>query len=159
MSGFKRCSQMCVLALLLLAWLVLCGMQEGKDVQTLIIGYWAVLTIKNLIDWIGGKWMDRRELTPEAIKKLLNDMLACKGNAMAVDRSVVASTLDYILRLERRQLELLDKCEDKCALCRHAEEYSCNDDFDCDACPQTECKCRECLGTKDCTSFQWRENL
>lgn len=55
MSGFKRCSQMCVLALLLLAWLVLCGMQEGKDVQTLIIGYWAVLTIKNLIDWIGGK--------------------------------------------------------------------------------------------------------
>lgn len=101
--------------------------------------------------------MDRRELTPEEIKKLLNDMLACKGNAMAVDRSVVASTLDYILRLERRQLELLDKCVDNCALCRHAEEYPCNDD--CDSCPQTECKCRECLGAKGYTSFKWRENL
>lgn len=56
MSVLKRCSQMCVLVLLLIAWLVLSGLQEGQDVQILIVGYWAVLTIKNLIDWIGGKY-------------------------------------------------------------------------------------------------------
>lgn len=103
--------------------------------------------------------MDSRESTPEEIKKTLKDMLDCRGNAMAVSRSMVASTLNYIWLLERREKAAINKLEYKCALCRHNEEYTCNDDFDCDTCPHAECKCRKCLSTNDAAVFQWRDDL
>lgn len=54
MSGFKRGSNICSFALLLIAVMVAFGLREGRDMQGWIVVYWAVLALKNLIDWHGG---------------------------------------------------------------------------------------------------------
>lgn len=103
--------------------------------------------------------MAKSDYTPEEIKKTLMAMLDCKGRAMGVTRGTVQGALDYILLLERRQGDLLGKCVDPCALCRHNEEEQCNDDFCCTTCGSTACKCKTCGDTGVNSGFEWRDDL
>lgn len=102
--------------------------------------------------------MSTRDYTPEEIKKTLYDMLACRGNAMAVNRT--ASTIDYILLLERRQGDLIAKCADPCPMCRHYREYTCRTDTDCEKCQHVDCcKCSTCIEDQENPGFAWRDDL
>lgn len=49
----KRLSALLVLALAAIALTVCAGLAAGRVMWPWIVGYWAVLTIKNIVDWIG----------------------------------------------------------------------------------------------------------
>lgn len=71
---------------------------------------------------------------------------------------LIAVMVAFGLR-EGRQGDLLGKCVDPCALCRHNEEEQCNDDFCCTTCGSTECKCKTCGDTGVNSGFEWRDDL
>lgn len=52
----KRISSYLVLALAVIAAVVATGLMLGLPMWAWIVGYWLVLTAKNLIDYIGGKF-------------------------------------------------------------------------------------------------------
>ena len=47
-------SQFCILGLMLIASLVAVGLMKRRNMWKWIIAYWALLTIKNIIDFVGG---------------------------------------------------------------------------------------------------------
>lgn len=49
----KRLSALLVLALAAIALTVCAGLAAGRNMWLWIVGYWAVLTAKNVVDWIG----------------------------------------------------------------------------------------------------------
>lgn len=49
----KRLSAMLVLALAAIALTVCAGLAAGRNMWPWIVSYWAVLTAKNIVDWIG----------------------------------------------------------------------------------------------------------
>lgn len=51
----KRLSALLVLVLVLaaIALTVCAGLAAGRNMWLWIVGYWAVLTAKNVVDWIG----------------------------------------------------------------------------------------------------------
>lgn len=49
----KRLSALLVLALAAIALTVCAGLAAGVSMWPWIVAYWAVLTIKNIVDWIG----------------------------------------------------------------------------------------------------------
>ena len=49
----KRLSALLVLALAAIALTVCAGLAAGVSMWTWIVCYWAVLTAKNIVDWIG----------------------------------------------------------------------------------------------------------
>lgn len=49
----KRLSALLVLALAAIALTVCAGLAAGVSMWPWIVGYWAVLTAKNIVDWIG----------------------------------------------------------------------------------------------------------
>lgn len=51
----KRLSALLVLALAAIALTVCEGLAAGVSMWPWIVGYWAVLTIKNIVDWIGAR--------------------------------------------------------------------------------------------------------
>lgn len=51
----KRLSALLVLALAAIALTVCAGLAAGVSMWPWIVGYWAVLTIKNIVDWIGAR--------------------------------------------------------------------------------------------------------
>ena len=51
----KRLSALLVLALAAIAMTVCAGLAAGRSMWQWIVGYWAVLTAKNIVDWIGRK--------------------------------------------------------------------------------------------------------
>lgn len=51
----KRLSALLVLALAAIALTVCAGLAAGRNMWPWIISYWAVLTAKNIVDWIGRK--------------------------------------------------------------------------------------------------------
>ena len=50
----KRLSALLVLALATIALTVCAGLAAGVSMWTWIVGYWAVLTAKNITDFVGG---------------------------------------------------------------------------------------------------------
>ena len=50
----KRLSALLVLALAAVALIVCAGLAAGVSMWPWIVGYWAVLTIKNITDFVGG---------------------------------------------------------------------------------------------------------
>ena len=51
----KRLSALLVLALAAIALTVCAGLAAGRNMWPWIVAYWAVLTAKNIVDWIGAK--------------------------------------------------------------------------------------------------------
>lgn len=51
----KRLSALLVLALAAIALTVCAGLIAGWNMWPWVVGYWAVLTVKNIVDWIGRK--------------------------------------------------------------------------------------------------------
>lgn len=51
----KRLSAMLVLALAAIAMTVCAGLAAGRNMWSWIVAYWAVLTAKNIVDWIGAR--------------------------------------------------------------------------------------------------------
>lgn len=51
----KRLSALLVLALAAIALTVCAGLAVGVSMWPWIVGYWAVLTVKNIVDWIGAR--------------------------------------------------------------------------------------------------------
>lgn len=51
----KRLSALLVLALSAIALTVCAGLAAGVSMWPWIVGYWAVLTAKNIVDWIGAR--------------------------------------------------------------------------------------------------------
>ncbi len=49
----KRLSALMVLVLAAIALIVCAGLAAGRVMWPWIVGYWDVLTIKNIVDWIG----------------------------------------------------------------------------------------------------------
>lgn len=49
----KRLSALLVLALAAIALIVCAGLTAGVSMWPWIVVYWAVLTAKNIVDWIG----------------------------------------------------------------------------------------------------------
>lgn len=49
----KRLSALLVLALAAIALTVCAGLAAGRNMWQWIVAYWAVLTAKNVVDWIG----------------------------------------------------------------------------------------------------------
>ena len=49
----KRLSALLVLALAAIALTVCAGLAAGRNMWPWIVSYWAVLTAKNIVDWIG----------------------------------------------------------------------------------------------------------
>lgn len=49
----KWISTLLVLALAAIALTVCAGLADGRNMWPWLVGYWAVLTIKNIVDWIG----------------------------------------------------------------------------------------------------------
>ena len=47
-------SQLCVFGLMLIASVVAIGLMKRRNMWKWIIAYWVLLTIKNVIDFIGG---------------------------------------------------------------------------------------------------------
>lgn len=52
---FETCSRICVLFLLFDACLVCIGLYEHWEMWPFIVFYWAVLTLKNLSDYLAGR--------------------------------------------------------------------------------------------------------
>lgn len=55
MNPYKITSAALVLALAAIALTVCAGLAAGVSMWPWIVGYWAVLTIKNIVDWIGAR--------------------------------------------------------------------------------------------------------
>lgn len=53
MNPHRITSAALVLALAAIALTVCAGLDAGRNMWPWIVGYWAVLTIKNIVDWIG----------------------------------------------------------------------------------------------------------
>lgn len=51
----KHISALLVLALAAIALIVCAGLAAGRVMWAWIVGYWVVLTAKNIVDWIGRK--------------------------------------------------------------------------------------------------------
>lgn len=51
----KRLSALLVLALAAIALTVCAGLAARRNMWPWIVAYWAVLTAKNIVDWIGAK--------------------------------------------------------------------------------------------------------
>ena len=51
----KHISALLVLALAAIALIVFAGLAAGLVMWPWIVGYWAVLTVKNIVDWIGAR--------------------------------------------------------------------------------------------------------
>ena len=51
----KRLSAMLVLALAAIAMTVCAGLAAGRNMWPWIVAYWVVLTVKNIVDWIGAR--------------------------------------------------------------------------------------------------------
>ena len=49
----KRLSALLVLALAAIALTVCAGLAAGRNMWPWIVSYWAVLTAKNIVDWLG----------------------------------------------------------------------------------------------------------
>lgn len=49
----KRLSALLVLVLAAIALIVCAGLAAGRNMWPWIVAYWAVLTTKNVVDWIG----------------------------------------------------------------------------------------------------------
>lgn len=49
----KRLSALLVLALAAIALTVCAGLAAGRNMWPWIVSYWAVLTAKNVVDWLG----------------------------------------------------------------------------------------------------------
>ena len=47
-------SQFCILGLIVIATVVAFGLMKRRNMWKWIIAYWVLLTIKNVIDFIGG---------------------------------------------------------------------------------------------------------
>lgn len=47
----KIATQVCILILLLIAVIVFGGVVQGRNMWMWIAGYWAVLSVKNYLDW------------------------------------------------------------------------------------------------------------
>ena len=54
----KRLSALLALALAAIALTVCAGLAAGRVMWSWIVGYWAVLTVKNITDYVGGKRND-----------------------------------------------------------------------------------------------------
>lgn len=52
---FRICSRICELFLLCDAWLICIGLYAYRDMWPLIVLYWAMLTLKNLSDYLAGR--------------------------------------------------------------------------------------------------------
>ena len=52
MSGCKKVSFWCVIALMSIAWTVFIGLLNQDNMWPYIVAYWLVLTIKNLADYL-----------------------------------------------------------------------------------------------------------
>lgn len=53
MNQYRITSAALVLVLAAIALTVCAGLAAGRVMWPWIVGYWAVLTIKNIVDWIG----------------------------------------------------------------------------------------------------------
>lgn len=51
----KRLSALLVLVLAAIALIVCAGLAAGRVMWAWIVGYWAVLTAKNIMDFVGGR--------------------------------------------------------------------------------------------------------
>ena len=51
----KKQSQALVCLLMLDAGWIAYGLSQRRDMWPWIVGYWIILTVKNLVDWIGGR--------------------------------------------------------------------------------------------------------
>lgn len=51
----KRLSALMVLVLAVIALIVCAGLAAGRVMWAWIVGYWAVLTAKNIVDFVGGR--------------------------------------------------------------------------------------------------------
>ena len=56
----KRLSALLVLVLAAIALIVCAGLAAGRVMWAWIVGYWAVLTAKNITDFVGGWKNDRK---------------------------------------------------------------------------------------------------
>ena len=55
MNPYRITSAAIVLALAAIALTVCAGLAAGRNMWPWIVGYWAVLTAKNITDFVGGK--------------------------------------------------------------------------------------------------------
>ena len=55
----KRLSALLVLVLAAIALIVCAGLAAGRVMWAWIVGYWAVLTAKNIMDYVGGRKNER----------------------------------------------------------------------------------------------------
>lgn len=55
MNPYRITSAALVLALAAVALTVCAGLAAGRNMWPWIVSYWAVLTAKNIVDWIGAK--------------------------------------------------------------------------------------------------------
>ncbi len=53
MNPYRITSVALVLALAAIALTVCSGLAAGRNMWPWIVAYWAVLTVKNIVDWIG----------------------------------------------------------------------------------------------------------
>lgn len=60
MNPYRITSAALVLALAAIALTVCAGLAAGVSMWPWIVGYWAVLTAKNIVDWIGRKKNDHQ---------------------------------------------------------------------------------------------------
>lgn len=56
----KRLSALLVLVLAAIALIVCAGLAAGRVMWAWIVGYWAVLTAKNITDYVGARKNDRK---------------------------------------------------------------------------------------------------
>lgn len=61
MNVYRKASNLLVLALMGIALWVFVGKAYGEDMWLLVAMYWAVLTLKNLCDWIALREIKRDE--------------------------------------------------------------------------------------------------
>lgn len=54
MNPYRITSAVLVLALAAVALIVCAGLAAGRNMWPWIVGYWAVLTAKNITDFVGG---------------------------------------------------------------------------------------------------------
>ena len=50
----KMISQLCIFGLMLIASVVAVGLMKRRNMWKWIIAYWLLLTVKNIIDFVGG---------------------------------------------------------------------------------------------------------
>lgn len=55
MNPYRITSAALVAGLAAISAAVLGGLAAGRNMWPWIVGYWALLTVKNIVDWIGAK--------------------------------------------------------------------------------------------------------